>query len=125
MTIESHPPIPMPSEWAQKAVDWVRGDDAIMFKQVPEALGKKHVTELLHQHPWHPFVPDMERSHPCFASNQLFGQCMAAMPEHFELHMKHVNCYHPYKTDLMKCLVRYRKSLAAGGSASSQQTSPT
>ncbi len=100
------------SPWIQAGVDWLRGEDAFMYKSVPDEVGKKHVTELLHQHPFHPFDPKIhgDATHPCYHANLVFYQCMASMEEDMKLHMKHVNCYHPYKTDLMKCLVKYRKA---------------
>ena len=108
----------MPSEWVQKGVDWLRGEDAYLYKQVPPEIGKAHVTTLLGQHPFHPFDPAIaDRAHTCFKENATFFQCMSAMPEDMELHMKHVNCYHPYKTDLMKCLVRHRQALRAAAAA--------
>ena len=122
------------SPWIQSTIDWIRGDDAILYKQVPEDVGKKHVTELLHQHPFHPFSPEVhdDKSHMCYNENLKFYQCMASMPEDMKLHMKHVNCYHPYKTDLMKCLVRYKKFLReqqqqqnGGGEQQQQQLTQT
>jgi hypothetical protein len=100
------------SPWIQAGIDWLRGDDAIMYKQVPEEVGKRHVTELLHQHPFHPFDPEIhkDKDHMCYKENLTFFQCMASMDENMKLHMKHVNCYHPYKTDLMKCLVKWRRA---------------
>lgn len=125
----------MPSEWVQRAVDFIRGDDAFMHKQVPPEVGRKHVTELLHQHPFHPFSEDVVKagpSHMCYQQNMIFFQCMTAMGEkdsNMPLHMKHVNCYHPYKTDLMRCLVSWRKQekermlAAVSGSATAAESS--
>jgi hypothetical protein len=104
----------MPSSGIQAAVDWIRGDDAFLAKPVAPEIGRKHVTELLGQHPFHPFNPELlqQQAHMCYQQNLLFFQCMTAMEQKdagMPLHMKHVNCYHPYKTDLMKCLVQFRK----------------
>jgi hypothetical protein len=93
----------MPSEFIQKAVSFVRGEDDFMYKQVPPQLGNAHITELLGRHPFHPYNPTLPAGHPCQQLNELFFRCMSDRAADEALHMKHVNCYHPYKTDLMKC----------------------
>eukprot|EP01061_Rhynchopus_euleeides_P031333 TRINITY_DN51885_c0_g1_i1.p1 TRINITY_DN51885_c0_g1~~TRINITY_DN51885_c0_g1_i1.p1 ORF type:complete len:104 (+),score=43.58 TRINITY_DN51885_c0_g1_i1:131-442(+) len=80
-------------------------EDPLLDKKIPREL---HMTRILKQHPWHPFKPDLDDRHVCYDKNAVFGQCMAAMPEDMELHMKHVNCYE-YKATLMQCFVRDRR----------------
>jgi hypothetical protein len=96
----------------RRSINWFYGDDAYLQRNVPEALGKKHVNELLGRHPWHPYDPQLPPNHPCAEFNALFAQCMGH-PDNAELemHMKHVTCYHPMKVDLMKCIVREKKRL--------------
>ena len=92
----------------RRALNFMYGDEALLLQRtVPPEVGRKHVTELLGRHPFHPFDPQMPAEHECSERNAMFGQCMTATQfEGLELHMKHVNCFHPYKVDLMKCLVR-------------------
>jgi hypothetical protein len=106
----------MPSSWIENAVSYIRGEDDVLYKQVPPAIGNAHITELLGRHPFHPFDPDMSADHPCAAQNRAFFQCMSGRNADEPLHMKHVNCYHPFKTDLMKCnatQIRLAKKRAA------------
>ena len=114
----------MPSKLVSDAVDWIRGDDAFLFKPIPEDLKKKHITEIMGKHPFHPYREDLPKGHVCEAKNEAFFRCMSARPAEEVLHMKHVNCYHPFKTDLMKCFAdeeRARKRAAAAGDASNSQ----
>lgn len=110
----------MPSQPIQQAVSWIRGEDDVLFKQVPPEVGKAHINDLLHRHPFHPYNPDLPADHPCAPQNAAFLACMTGRPEGEELFMKHVNCYHTFKTDLMKCLAaekrkeRLRASQAEG-----------
>ena len=103
-----------------RVADWIRGDDAVMYKQVPAAIGKMHVTELMGRHPYHPFNPELKREHPCAQMNADFFQCMDYVPrkdDPEELHQRHVRCYHPYKRQLMKCLVTAKKADRAAAEA--------
>jgi hypothetical protein len=102
--------MPQGDTYFRRAIDWFHGDDAYLQRMVPEDLGKKHVNELLGRHPWHPYDPNMTVEHPCFEANALFAQCMGH-PDNaeYELHMKHVACYHPMKVDLMKCVTREKR----------------
>ena len=109
----------------QKAIDWLYGEDAVLHKPMParvaDDLGGKHVNELLGRHPWHPWDPKLPAEHPCHALNAAFGQCMASCPEGMKMHMKHVTCFDPHKTDLMRCLTKAKRdarnaeAAAAGG----------
>jgi hypothetical protein len=112
----------MPSGVAQSAVDWLRGDDAVLYRPVPEELGKRHINQLLHRHPFHPYNAQLPKDHSCSAANEAFFQCMSARPEDTPLHMKHVACYHPFKIDLMKCIAdETRRIKALGGATQDQQ----
>ncbi|EAN85731.1 hypothetical protein C3747_211g339c [Trypanosoma cruzi] len=89
----------------RRAIDWMYGDTAYLQKMPSPEIGEKHINELLGRHPFHPFDPEMKPDHPCYNANAIFYNCMTAdHVEGYELHMKHVSCYFPYKTDLMKCL---------------------
>eukprot|EP00760_Papus_ankaliazontas_P020980 PhM_4_TR18620/c1_g1_i1/m.27189 len=94
----------------QWVIDKMRGEEGrLMASEVPEQIGKMHINELMGRHPYHPFDPDLPRDHVCAELNATFYQCMSAMPEDLPLHNKHVNCYHPYKVDLMKCLTKQKR----------------
>eukprot|EP00759_Apiculatamorpha_spiralis_P039493 PhF_6_TR38347/c0_g1_i1/m.57165 len=96
----------------QWMIDTIRGPEATLLAQrIPPALEGKHVNELLGRHPYHPYNPDLPTSHPCYQLNQQFFQCMESQPKEFELHQKHVSCYHPTKVELMKCIVRTNKEM--------------
>ena len=101
-------------------MSWVRGEDDVLYRQLPPQLGKAHITELMGRHPFHPYNPALPAGHPCTAANQAFFKCMTERDESEELFMKHVNCYHPHKTALMKCTadqVRAAKKAAAAAAA--------
>ena len=73
-----------------------------------------HINQVLGRHDLHPYDPEMNDAHPCYAENRLFYECasqesVAGLP----LHMKHVKCFHPFKVDLMKCLTKYKSSMDA------------
>ena len=96
----------------KKTINWMYGDDAKLHKQVPEDLGKMHINDLLGRHPFYPYDPEISKnsSHPCYKTNEIFFTCLSSDEfKEMPLHMKHVSCYHPYKVDHMKCLVRARK----------------
>ena len=110
----------MPSELAQKAIDWIRGDDAVLYKPVPPSMHHIHVTTLLHQHPFHPYDPVITSpDQPCYEENQRMFRCMSQRPDEEPLHLKHVNCYDPFKVALMKCRAalkrQMRQQAEAGG----------
>ncbi|ORC92360.1 uncharacterized protein TM35_000031130 [Trypanosoma theileri] len=94
----------------RRAINWMYGDNAYLQKLPPKEIGEKHVNELLGRHPFHPYDPEMKPEHPCYEHNIMLYSCMTAdHVEGYELHMKHVSCYFPYKTDLMKCLAAERR----------------
>jgi len=107
----------------QKAIDWLWGEDAVLHKPIPQRvasdLAGKHVNELLGRHPYYPWDPAMPRDHPCKELNDTFGQCMHACPKEMKTHMKHVTCFEPHKTALMKCLVSYKRAQRERASAES------
>ncbi|KAG8345349.1 hypothetical protein TRVL_03817 [Trypanosoma vivax] len=94
----------------QRAINWMYGDTAYLQRVPPADIGEMHINELLGRHPFHPFDPVMKTDHPCSDCNALFYKCMVSEEfDGYELHMKHVSCYSPYKTDLMKCLAREKR----------------
>lgn len=97
------------SQGIQSVIDWIRGDDAILAKPLPKALAEKHINEVMNRHPFHPFDPELPSDHMCGTLNAVFGKCMEEKPLDMPLHLKHVNCYHPHKVELMKCLVKARR----------------
>lgn len=108
----------------RRAIDFFYGENACLYRQVPEEVGQKHINELLGRHPFHPYQPDMPNTHECKEINDLFYACMTHEDSvGYELHMKHVNCYFPYKVDLMKCLTSHNKKVrqnSTNGSANDQ-----
>eukprot|EP00758_Cryptobia_borreli_P009014 Tbor_TRINITY_DN5439_c2_g1::TRINITY_DN5439_c2_g1_i1::g.24359::m.24359 len=105
------PPQGSPHEtYFQKAITYMYGSKAELHKVVPPEIGNKHINVLLGRHPYHPWNPDMHAEHPCYSQNLVFGNCMnSEVFSECETHTKHVNCFHPYKVDLMKCLTRVKK----------------
>ena len=93
----------------EKVADFIRGEDAILTRYVPKELQEKHINQVLNRHPYHPYDPEMKPEHPCFDANDMFKQCMDSQDEDSGLHMKHVNCFMPYKTELMKCFANEKK----------------
>ena len=79
------------------------------------------MTQIFKQHPWHPFNPDLGEDSTCYDKNFRFAQCMGAMPEDMELHMKHVNCFE-FKSVLMQCFVRERRRLREAAAAAEAET---
>lgn len=104
----------MHDTYFRRTINWFYGEDAYLHQPVPPEVGEKHVTELLGQHPYHPYNPDLPAHHPCAQENAAFAFCMDH-PDNasLELHMKHVTCYHPMKVNLMKCLSREKRRLKA------------
>jgi hypothetical protein len=99
-----------PRTYFRRSIDWFYGENAYLQQQVPKEVGEKHINELLGRHPWHPYSPSLSPGHPCFDLNAVFGECMDSEPiRDLELHLKHVNCYHPYKVDLMQCLTKVKR----------------
>ncbi len=96
-------------------------EDKMLDRPIPPALKSAHVTQLLHQHPFHPYDPDLPPGHPCTPQNADFYRCMSSRAEEEPLHMKHVNCFDPHKVALMKCKAaeKRREKLAAAGSTDS------
>ena len=65
------------------------------------------------------------QDHPCYEQNRLFGTCMRdSEKQEMELFMKHVNCFHPFKVDLMKCLTRYARRERFQREQQQQQPAP-
>ena len=104
----------------RRGIDWFHGDYRYLMDKVPEDVGEKHVNELLGRHPYHPFDPAMPAAHPCFEMNDVFGACMSSEAlKELPLHLKHVNCFHPWKVDLMKCITSYNRQQKAASTAPS------
>ncbi|SCU66494.1 uncharacterized protein TEOVI_000031700 [Trypanosoma equiperdum] len=102
----------------RRAANWMYGDSSYLQRTPPPELGDRHINELLSRHPFHPFDPEMSSEHPCSENNSLFYSCMTSDEvEGYELHMKHVTCYFPYKVNLMKCLSRERRLARVGASS--------
>jgi hypothetical protein len=94
----------------RRSIDWFYGDDAFLQRTVPPEVGTKHINDLLGRHPFHPFDPTMTKEHVCYDLNAVFGACMHSDEiKDLQLHLKHVNCYHPHKVELMKCLTKYKR----------------
>lgn len=99
------------------------GDDAYLQNLPTKDIGEKHINELLGRHPYHPFNPDMKPDHHCFKENSLFFECMEAdHVEGYELYQKHVACYFPYKTDLMKCIAKEKRQHRLGAEGTEQRS---
>jgi hypothetical protein len=104
--------------------DWIRGDNAFLYKNVPAEVGEKHVTELMGRHPFHPYDPALPAASPCTAKNAAFFRCMSFVPEPANpevLHQTHVRCFHPFKVDLMKCLVSEKQAARAAAAAAAEE----
>jgi hypothetical protein len=124
------------STWIGSAVSFIKGEDGTWGdRQVPEHMGKKHINELLGRHLFHPYDPELSKNKDakCFDLNEMFFQCMSSFdqrPEDLEpgeepmaLHLKHVNCYHPHKQELMKCLVKVKRQARADEAAAAAAAS--
>jgi hypothetical protein len=72
------------------------------------------------------------QDHPCYTQNKLFGNCMRDTDKsEMQLFMRHVNCFHPFKVDLMKCITKHtrtdrlnRQHAATASSPSSSSSEP-
>eukprot|EP00906_Rhabdomonas_costata_P027557 RCo039114 len=98
----------------EKALSWIRGTTDQEYENAVQVLRENsgvHINILKKLHPWHPYDPKMEKSHPCFQPNEAAGKCFQKQVDEYPeagLHWHHVNCFEP-KSDLMVCLTRYRR----------------
>ena len=93
-------------------MSWYKGfffgnDESFLTRPLPPELQNKHVNQILNRHDFHPYRPNLDKSHECSKQNDKFYQCMVSLPEELELYQKHVQCYYPLKVELMKCFVRH------------------
>lgn len=96
-----------------------------------EKLGAErvHISQILGQHPFHPYDPDMTKDHPCARENAALFQCFEFQTDRdADLHRRHVHCY-TTKVPLMVCLTRVKKlarealASAAGTESGGPETS--
>ena len=117
--------------------DTIKGEKAAVAREsVPEELGRMHINDLMNRHPFHPYTDEThalgEGGHPCWKKNKAFYECMKvfdgqimekADPDEEDrpvpLHMRHVSCYYPEKTELMQCLSRHKRAERAKTEAES------
>eukprot|EP00669_Euglena_mutabilis_P003454 TRINITY_DN14413_c0_g1_i1.p1 TRINITY_DN14413_c0_g1~~TRINITY_DN14413_c0_g1_i1.p1 ORF type:complete len:124 (+),score=26.00 TRINITY_DN14413_c0_g1_i1:27-374(+) len=80
-----------------------------------------HITGLKGQHPYHPYDPAIDRTHPCHQPNQALFKCfdddVRRNPD-APLQAHHVQCF-LVKTDLMVCLTKYRQAARSADQAAS------